>query len=117
MPNQDATALEADSREVKSALGRIEALTQGMNDQLRGLDDRVRRLDDRVGGLDDRVRRLDDRVGGLDDKVRRVEIDLAGLKGKVSQLPTAWMLFTGGSGLILTLFGASFALLRFGLPR
>ena len=56
-------------------------------------------------------------MGRLDDKVRRVEIELAEVKGRVSQLPTAWMLLTGGSGMILTIFGAPFALLRFGLPR
>lgn len=103
MPEQTADTRELDTREVKNALGRIEAL-------IRGVDDRVGRLDDRVG-------RLEDRVGGVDDKVRRVEIEVAELKGKVSQLPTAWMLLTGGSGLILAIFGSTFALLRFGLPR
>jgi archaellum component FlaC len=96
MPEQAADAREADTREVRNALSRIEAL---------------------IRGLDDRVGRLEDRVGGVDDKARRVEVELAELKGRVSQLPTAWMLFTGGSGLILAIFGASFALLRFGLPR
>ena len=75
-------ALEADMREVKTTLGRIEALLRS-----------------------------------LDDRVRKVEVDVAELKGKVSQLPTAWTLLTGGTGLILATFGFAFALVRFGLPR
>ena len=54
---------------------------------------------------------------GSTTRCAAVEIELAEVKGRVSQLPTAWMLLTGGSGMILTIFGAPFALLRFGLPR
>lgn len=89
MLDQRVAALESDMREVKATLGRIEAL-------IRGLDDRLR---------------------GLDDRVRRVEIEMAEVKGRISQLPTAWMMLTGGVGLMLAIFGGSLALLRFGLPR
>ncbi len=61
--------------------------------------------------------RIEALLRGFDDRLRRVEIDVAGLKGKVSQLPTAWTLLTGGTGLILATFGFAFALVRFGLPR
>ncbi len=76
-------------REVKTTLGRIEALIRGVDDRLRGFDDRL----------------------------RRVETELAELKGKICQLPTGWTLFSGGTGLVLGIFAPAFALLRFGLPR
>ena len=89
MLDQRVAALETDMREVKTALGRIEALIRGVDDRLRGFDGRL----------------------------RRVETDLVELKGKISHLPTGWTLFTGGTGLILGTFALAFALLRFGLPR
>ena len=105
MPEQAADTLEADTREARSALGRIETLIQS------ACDDRVGRLGRRGSAV------LEDQVGRLDDKVRRVEIELAEVKSRVSQLPTAWMLLSGGSGMILTVFDAPFALLRLAACR
>jgi hypothetical protein len=69
-------ALEADTREVKTILGRMELL-------LRAVDDRGRTIDDRL---------------------REVEIDLAELKGRVAQLPNAWQMLTGAGGFIGLVF-------------
>jgi chromosome segregation ATPase len=95
-------ALEADMREVKSILFRMEPL-------LRGIDERVQRLDGRM----DRSERRDD---ALDERLRKVEIDVAETKGRVSQLPTAWTYMTTGFGPIIATFGFVFAVLKFVIP-
>jgi hypothetical protein len=66
-----------------------------------------------------RVARLEEQIAQIARQLDRVEaqmakaVDLAEVKGRVSQLPTVWQLV----GLVLGIFGAAFALLRFGLPR
>ncbi len=82
-----------------------------------GMERRVAALETDMREVKTTLGRIEALLRGFDDRLRRVEIDVAGLKGKVSQLPTAWTLLTGGTGLILATFGFAFALVRFGLPR
>ncbi|MBX9697982.1 MAG: hypothetical protein K2X74_01040 [Acetobacteraceae bacterium] len=89
MLEQRVAALEADMREVKGILGRIE-----------------KKLD-----------QFEIKFDRFDERLRKVEVDVAETKGRVGQLPTAWTLLTGGAGLILATFGFAFALVRFGLPH
>jgi hypothetical protein len=96
MLEQRVAALEADMRDVKSILARMEPVLRAVGDG---------------------VQRLDKRMDGVDDRLRRLELETAEMKGKVSQLPTAWTFISAGIGLVLGTFGFVFALLRFVIPR
>lgn len=61
------TALEADTRDIKSTLGRLEPV---------------------LARVDERVRKVDADGIKTDERLRKIETDLAELKGRVSQLPS-----------------------------
>lgn len=88
-------ALEADMRDVKDILARMEPL--------------LRSIDERLG-------RLETRVGAVEVQVRKIENDFARLEGRVSQLPTTWTLLAAIVATIMTVFGSSLALPRFAGP-
>lgn len=75
--------------------------------------------DDDDGTLTARGARLEEQVAEVGRKLDRIEsqmakaVEVAEIKGRVSQLPTVWQLV----GLVIGIFGAALALLRFGLPR
>ena len=78
------------------------------------------RLEPALGKLDDRLDKLDDRIGKLDDRFRALEGEVREMKGRMSgierqlgQLPTLWTL----GGLVVSIFGFAFVLLRFAIPR
>jgi hypothetical protein len=66
----------------------------------------LRRLEPALGKLDDRLR-------ALDGEVREMKGRMSGIEGRLGQLPTLWTL----GGLVLSIFGFAFVLLRFATPH
>ncbi|MGE0258811.1 MAG: hypothetical protein AB7T18_08655 [Alphaproteobacteria bacterium] len=63
-------------------------------------------------GMEARVSVLENDVKDIKADLRRIMVDIAEIKGRVSQMPTSVQLLFMQAGLIVTLFGAAFALLK-----
>jgi len=63
-------------------------------------------------GMEARVSVLESDVKDIKSDLRRIMLDTAEIKGRVSQMPTSVQLIFMQAGLIVTLFGAAFALLK-----
>jgi hypothetical protein len=62
--------------------------------------------------MEARVSVLENDVKDIKADLRRIMLDTAEIKGRVSQMPTSVQLLFMQAGLIVTLFGAAFALLK-----
>lgn len=87
MLERRVAALEADMREVKGSLARIEKLLE----------------------------RMEAKFERFDERLRKVEIDVAGLRERAAATPTHWTLFMAILGTVLTVTGLTFAVVRIGL--
>jgi hypothetical protein len=67
------------------------------------------------GGMDitTRIERLEGSVKQIETDIKSLVKEVHEIKGRVSQLPT----FVQVIGLVFAIFGAAFALLRFGIPH
>lgn len=100
MLDQRVATLEADMREAKGSLARLEQ--------------KLDRMDARFDRFD---AKLDARFETFDDRLRKLEIDVAEVKGRVISLPTTWAMITTSFGAVFATIGFLFGLLKvFGLP-
>jgi hypothetical protein len=60
---------------------------------------------------------LEAAVAEIRKELQAIRLDLAEIKGKLSNVPTTFQLVFMQSGLILAVFAAAFALLRFAPPH
>lgn len=100
MLDQRVAALEADMREVKGSLGRIEQ--------------KLDKMDARFDKLD---AKWDARFERFDDRLRKLEVELSEVKGRVMHLPSTWAMVTTSFGAVFATSGFLFGLVRlFGRP-
>ena len=91
---QRVAALEADMKEVKSILSRLEPV--------------IARMDERIAKQGEQMIRIDERT-----KDMPTAKEFGELKGRVAQLPTLWTILTMMAGT----FAFAFAIVRWGIPH
>jgi hypothetical protein len=67
--------------------------------------------------MEARVSALETAVAEIGKELQAIRLDLAEIKGKLSNVPTTFQLVFMQAALILTIFAAAFALLRFASPH
>jgi hypothetical protein len=74
-------------------------------------------MEARVARLEDDMREIKTDLKALREEVRsgfyRVAVDLAEVKGRMSHLPTVWQINLQMIGLIFTVLGGAFVILRY----
>lgn len=72
------------------------------------------------GGMEDLIRRVSAVEGDMKDvkaNLKRIDQTVNRIDGRISQMPTAFQLLGMIIGIVFTVMGATFALIRFGLPH
>lgn len=112
--------LEADVREIKDVLRRLEPAIARMIEigeqtaaRVEGLEKKAETFDRKIDGLDAKATSTDYRTILTDGKISGLEGRMNGVEGMIRQLPTLWSL----AALIFAIFGAAFVLLRFATPH
>jgi hypothetical protein len=83
------------------------------------MEARVARLEDDMREIktDLKALRLDMRTGfdGLGRDIRNMAVEIAEIKGRIAHLPTVWQINLQMIGLIFTVMGGAFLIVRYGI--
>ena len=80
-------------------------------DILAAISDLGDRMERRFSKVEADIAKIDDRQRKVENDVSEMKGRLTGIEGQLRQIPTVWTI----SALIFTIFGASFALIRYAM--